>query len=408
VLSPTTKAQVKELQTPVIQRLTTIEAVGEEETVAFLNLSEQARELVLGLEDSVMTTLLQQDIDEELLVESLTKLNMSFPTPSDVPNFQPDFPGDAPLQELSTKLRDNGNSWVMDELFELSGGELTEEWIEKGEIALLLLEDYQLDEITPAQALAAHKALTNPFYLEISALFEELALDELVSGEGTLIGGHNLIITENAQAMQPYFGDGLEEVILSATEDITIQANFEWEAPLETSNARLVLMSGNDLNVAEGISLRSATSDLVIASRNRLSLTDVELNGAREVSLRGMRDVSLDNVHIGASTLAKIKARRDLDVNGLSFRQDISKIVMEATTLRLRNVNFPGRAQVRLNSSLGGLDGRYPNFGPVSPNQQIGRVNFIENVKSGGNLLNTRAAFDQHGKNIQIGKISNP
>jgi len=54
------------------------------------------------------------------------------------------------------------------------------------------------------------------------------------------------------------------------------------------------------------------------------------------------------------------------------------------------------------------LDGRYPNFGPVSPNQQIGRVNFIENVKSGGNLLNTRAAFDQYGKNIQIGKISNP
>jgi hypothetical protein len=408
VLSPTTKVQVKELQTPVIQRLTTIEAVGEEETVAFLNLSEQARELVLGLEDSVMTTLLQQDIDEELLVESLTKMNTSFPTPTDVPNFQPDFPGDAPLQELSTKLRNNGNNWVMDELFELSGGDLTEEWIDKGEIALLLLEDYQLDEITPAQALAAQKALSNPFYLGISALFEELILDELVSGQGTLIGGHNLIITENAQAMQPYFGDGIEEVILSATEDITIQANFEWEVPLETSNARLVLMSGNDLHVAEGVTLRSATSDLVIASRNRLSLKDVELYGAREVSLRGMRDVSLDNVHIGASTLAKIKARRDLDVNGLSFRKDISKIVMEATTLRLRNVNFPGSAQVRLNSSLGGVDGRYPNFGTVSPTQQIGRVNFIENVKSGGNLLNNRAAFDQHGKNIQIGRIANP
>ena len=89
--------------------------------------------------------------------------------------------------------------------------------------------------------------------------------------------------------MQPYFGDGVEEVILSATEDIRIEAGFEWEAPLETSNARLVLMSGNDLHVAEGVSLRSATSDLVIASRNRLSLKDVELYGAREVSLRGMR-----------------------------------------------------------------------------------------------------------------------
>ena len=408
VLSSNTQAMVKELESKVVQRLTSVQSIGEEETVAFLNLSEQARELVLGLEDSVMTTLLQQNIDEELLVESLTKLNMSFPTPSDVPDFQPVFADDAPLQELSTKLRENGNSWVMDELFELSGGDLTEEWIEKGEIALLLLEDYRLDEITPVQALAAQKALNNPFYLEISALFEELALDELVSGEGTLIGGHNLIITENAQAMQPYFGDGVEEVILSATEDIRIEANFEWEAPLETSNARLVLMSGNDLHVAEGVSLRSATSDLVIASRNRLSLKDVKLYGAREVSLRGMRDVSLDNVEIEASTLAKIKARRDLDVNGLSFRQDISKIVMEATTLRLKNVNFPGSAQVRLNSSLGGVDGRYPNFGTVSPNQQIGRVNFIENVKSGGNLLNTRAAFDQHGGNIKIGRITNP
>jgi hypothetical protein len=408
VLTQTTKAMVKELETPVVQRLTTLEDVGEKETVAFLNLSEPARELVLGLEDSVMTALLQQEIDEELLVESLTKMNMSFPTPKDVPNFQPDFPVNNKLQELSDKLRENGNSWVMDQIFELSEGELTEEWIEKGELALQLLEDYRLDEITPVQAISAQKALSNPFYLDISSLFKELALDELVSGEGTLLGGHNLIISENVHAMQPYFGDTVDEVILSATEDITIQANFEWEAPLETSNARLVLMSGNDLNVAEGVTLRSATSDLVIASWNQLSLRDVELDGAREVSLRGMRDVSLDNVHIGASTLAKIKARRDLDVNGLSFRQDISKIVMEATTLRLRNVSFPASAQVRLNSSLGGVDGRYPNFGKVSAAQQIGRVNFIENVKSGSNLLNNRAAFDQHGANIQIGRITNP
>ena len=70
---------VKELESKVVQRLTSVQNIGEEETVAFLNLSEEARELVLGLEDSVMTTLLQQNIDEELLVESLTKLNMSFP-----------------------------------------------------------------------------------------------------------------------------------------------------------------------------------------------------------------------------------------------------------------------------------------------------------------------------------------
>jgi len=127
------------------------------------------------------------------------------------------------------------------------------------------------------------------------------------------------------------------------------------------------------------------------------------------VTIRGMRDVSLNEVKIGADELARIKARRDLTVDGLSFKRDVSRIVMEATTIRLSNVDFPGASQVRLNSLKGAIDGRYPNFGKSIPAaQQIGRVNFIENVKSGGNLLHDRPSFDQHGKNITIGKIARP
>ena len=107
--------------------------------------------------------------------------------------------------------------------------------------------------------------------------------------------------------------------------------------------------------------------------------------------------------------MARIKARRDLTVDGLSFKRDVSRIVMEATTLRLRNVNFPRASQVRLNSLKGAIDGRYPNFGTAIPaSQQIGRVNFIQNVRSGGNLLYDRPSFDLHGKNIEIGKIARP
>ena len=76
--------------------------------------------------------------------------------------------------------------------------------------------------------------------------------------------------------------------------------------------------------------------------------------------------------------------------------------------MRLRDVHFPGLAQVRLNSLKGAIDGRYPNFGNVSAAQQIGRVNFIQNVTSGGNLLKDRPSFDLHGKNIEIGKIARP
>ena len=77
--------------------------------------------------------------------------------------------------------------------------------------------------------------------------------------------------------------------------------------------------------------------------------------------------------------------------------------------MRLSNVDFPALSTVQLNSLKGGIEGRYPNFGSaISPADQIGRVNFIENVKSGGNLIMNRATFDQFGQNINIGKIVRP
>jgi len=148
---------------------------------------------------------------------------------------------------------------------------------------------------------------------------------------------------------------------------------------------------------------------LVIATRENLLLNQIDLEGAKEVSIRGLRDVHLNEVRIGASELARIKARRDLNVNGLGFKRDPARIVMEATTMRLRNVTFPSASQVRLNSLKGPIDGKYPNFGTTIPAaQQIGRVNFIENVRSGRELLNNRPSFDQHGKNIKIGTINRP
>ena len=82
---------------------------------------------------------------------------------------------------------------------------------------------------------------------------------------------------------------------------------------------------------------------------------------------------------------------------------------MEATTLRLSDVNFPASSMVRLNSLKGAIDGKYPNFGTSIPNaEQIGRVNFIKNVSSGGNLMNDRQSFDQFGGNISIGKVAPP
>ena len=61
---------------------------------------------------------------------------------------------------------------------------------------------------------------------------------------------------------------------------------------------------------------------------------------------------------------------------------------------------------MNLSSLKGAIDGKYPNFGTnVSVAEQLGRVNFLNNVKAGKNLLHDRASFDQFGGKISIGKL---
>ncbi len=83
-----------------------------------------------------------------------------------------------------------------------------------------------------------------------------------------------------------------------------------------------------------------------------------------------------------------------------------SSIFMEATTVNLRDVNFPGGSKITMVSKEGGTEdgisgsGKYPRFGTA----ETGRVNFIENVRYNTNLIDSKGAFDAHGGNITIRK----
>lgn len=305
----------------------------------------------------------------------------------------------------------SGNSFVMEELKSQSNGTLSEESIQIAETADLLLADYQLSGAASGgiALLDSAKVLTNPFYLEISSLYQELETDQLVAGDAVFASGRNLIVSANAQALAPYASNGQSRtLVLSASEKLSFEGDLTWSEKPEHA-ARLVAMSAGEMTFAKGMTLKSATSDLVIASQKNIAMDGVSLNVSQEAAIRGMRDVSLDNVGIGADSMATIKAARNLNVDGLTFSRSVSSILMEATTIRLSNVNFPLNSAVRLNSLKGPLDGKYPNFGSAIPAaEQVGRVNFIKNVSSGGNILNTRQAFDQYGQNITIGKIGNP
>jgi hypothetical protein len=165
-------------------------------------------------------------------------------------------------------------------------------------------------------------------------------------------------------------------------------------------------MSGNDFSPASGSSITNELSDLVIATRGNVLLNDARLESVREIAIRALADVELQSVDIRSDSMVRIAAAQDLNVDGLQLSQSLPSLIMEATTIRLSNIDFPAATQVQLNSLKGPIDMKYPNFGTTIPQaQQIGRVNFLDNVKSGGNLIMDRSAFDQFGGNINIGKL---
>ena len=394
----------------ITKRMLEMEGFGSTQAETFLAYSPETRSKIAGLSDEAAISLLNQRLDENLLAATLTEQNIKASDPSKVPATVKPASSDQGALALGEKLMNSGNAHVMDELKSQSSGELSGDQLRQAEVADLLLTDYQLSATGGPGSLSSSEVLANPFYEEIASLYQELETEQLVAGQAKFVSGRNLIVPANAQALAPYSAgaSGQQPIVLSASEKITFEGNLDWGDKPENA-ARLVVMSAGDASFAQGMSLGSATSDLVLSSRRDITMDGVKLEVSQEAIIRGMRDVSLNNVQVGADAVATIKANRNLNVDGLTFSRGVSSILMEATTVRLSNVNFPINSAVRLNSLKGPLDGKYPNFGSAIPAaEQIGRVNFIKNVSSGGNVLNTRQAFDQYGQNITIGKIVKP
>ncbi|MBW8781282.1 MAG: FecR domain-containing protein [Verrucomicrobia bacterium] len=105
-----------------------------------------------------------------------------------------------------------------------------------------------------------------------------------------------------------------------------------------------------------------------------------------------------------------LRASDLIDLTATTFSAGMRTITMEASTINLTNIDFPGGAGVYLNSKLGGTadgltgTGIYPHFGSSTP----GRVNFISGVNYNGTAIDGTAAFDAHGGNIHIGTLANP
>ena len=398
----------------------TSQGVVQSHLSTFFGYSGETRAKMLGLsDDSSLANLLSKQYEESWLTGMLSDKNLIALNTEETPQTPSVSATADPFLALANTLRDSGNSEVLDELLELGGGELTDELLQEGKIANRLLGSVtSTGSLDGTNLVTGTDALSNRFYEDVTSLYGALVQDSLLAGEASFLGGRTISLSGGDYSLSSLALSGSDSFALGATEKLQLQGSILFSGDAG-SGKRVVLMSGDELEGSSDLTLDAATNDLVLSVRKDIVLQgataelqgataelSVALRGNREVTLHSMRNVNLKNVEVSASQQASIKAAKELYVDNMRFNAELPKIVMEATTIRLSNVTFPANAAVNLNSLKGAIDGRYPNFGTSVPAaQQLGRVNFLQNVKSGVNLLHDRPSFDSFGSKITIGKL---
>ena len=101
-----------------------------------------------------------------------------------------------------------------------------------------------------------------------------------------------------------------------------------------------------------GTNLKSTLSDMIVSAREDVLLNETTLESVREVAVRSLRDLQIEQLTINAPDRVHLRASRNLDING-SPSQSLPSPIMEATTIRLSNIDFPSATSVQLNSLKG-------------------------------------------------------
>ena len=404
----TVRAKVLAESADVARRLMDVHLLGGDAGV-FYGYDADLRVRILQLEkNQAVSALLQKKYDSKIMFLVLSDDNlMRFHVASSatVTPLSENL-DDALLGRSAVFVADshaNGNDFLLDRLLDMGEGVLTSELLSTGEEANRLLTDLIIaNKITSAKAFSATSVTTNPFYASAASVWKRISSDHFSNAVPVALAGREVKLLAGSYAYASLLGDDADTLLVSASSSLDLEGAVAFDGPADRAT-RVVLTSGGKATLASGTSLDTALADLAVASRTDLTLHSSALSAGRRVYLSSLRDMLLENVSVQASDEVRLEALRAISVDNLRFSEELRAIHMRATTLDLRNLDFPASSAVRLESLKGGVDGKYPTFG--SPNRAYGRVNFLDNVRSGGNPLLDRATFDLHGQNVTIGKI---
>jgi len=393
--------------------------LNDEQKAVFLAYSETLQKQIIDVYESAeleldaILNLLSKELSEELATTLLSDSNVESIHAGKAQSAEEPPPAvePPPMDSIETRKLDlleasllSGNDSLFSRLSEMSEGELTDDWLNDGEVGNRMLTDYDLESALDPKMLFEEKELSNPFYAEAKAVFDATSSDAGLSETGfSLYAGRKVTLSSGTYPLPESTSSSL---YLTASESLGMEGAIDFGSTAD-GKTRVVLMTGGTfdtkMNGTEAVSFSTAVSDLVIAARGTISLKDVSLATGTNLYLESLSDLILDGGALSSSELISLRASRSISVDSTRFADSLKDIRMRADTIDLRNVDFPGSANILLQSLRGPIDGRYPTFG--TGKWQYGRVNFLDLVKQGGKSLMTRPLFDANARNLTIGKI---
>jgi hypothetical protein len=262
--------------------------------------------------------------------------------------------------------------------------------------------------LDPTLLVASDQVLASVFFTETSSAYTALSkLDRTQNSTGSsasadlqelILGARDISFSSGQYLLS---SSSPSDFLIASTNKMILTGNLVFNS--SSPESELILLSAAAIDLSGANSITFGGYSLGMGSFDSLQVKNVDLKSDNEISLRSLDNVVINNVAMETSgkgaDFIHLLAANELQVNNLRFSDSVKQIAMEAMTINLSNVNFPSSSSVKLNSLYGGMDGKYPNFNSVLH----GRVNFVEQVRYGTNLIMDRTSFDTHGGKITIG-----
>ena len=250
--------------------------------------------------------------------------------------------------------------------------------LEEDFAAVTLLESHEFTGQIPSNlVLSEDKIRASTLFQETLDVFDALSTlgeySENTPSSGSsateipmgIIGGVNLKISTGNYDLSDL---GYLSLAFASSEALLIDGSLS----LSSASAmdELLFISAGMIEIAEGSSIDFGGKSLGLGSFNSVNIVNVDLHAEEEISVRSLDSIVINNTDLVTRTkgadLIHLIAATELAVDNLRFSDQVRQITMEAMTINLSNLNFPGGSVVNLNSAYGGIDGMYPNFGSSS------------------------------------------